>query len=151
MRQNADPSYVCLHHKTMQANWHQYIECTSGTHGHHPRTVGGPTVHPEGPWFVLATSPRTQSEIRPSVNPRPDLRSVGQVTDRGLCPWIDGPKAQLQSRLTVDQHGPSFDPRSVAIMPHRRANTRNANARNANTVPLVPDQGVLNAEFQNTI
>ena len=36
-------------------------------------------------------------------------------------------------------------------MPPRRANTRNANARNTNTVPLVPDQGVSNAEFQNTI
>ena len=36
-------------------------------------------------------------------------------------------------------------------MPPRRANTRNANARNANTVPLVPDQRVSNAEFQNTI
>ncbi|XP_015160454.1 feruloyl CoA ortho-hydroxylase 1-like [Solanum tuberosum] len=36
-------------------------------------------------------------------------------------------------------------------MPPRRANTRNANARNANTFPLVPDQVVSNAEFQNTI
>ncbi|WMV37206.1 hypothetical protein MTR67_030591 [Solanum verrucosum] len=26
---NVDPSYLCLHLKTMQANWHQYIECTS--------------------------------------------------------------------------------------------------------------------------
>ncbi|XP_049352205.1 uncharacterized protein LOC125816627 [Solanum verrucosum] len=36
-------------------------------------------------------------------------------------------------------------------MPPSRANTRNVNARNANTVPLVPDQGVLNGQFQNTI
>uniref|UniRef100_M1DRH3 Uncharacterized protein n=1 Tax=Solanum tuberosum TaxID=4113 RepID=M1DRH3_SOLTU len=36
---------------------------------------------------------------------------VRMVTDRGSCPWIDAPKAQLQSRLTVDQHGPSFDAR----------------------------------------
>uniref|UniRef100_M1D8M4 Uncharacterized protein n=1 Tax=Solanum tuberosum TaxID=4113 RepID=M1D8M4_SOLTU len=55
---------------------------TGGTHGHHPRTVDGLTVHP-----------------------------AGQVTDRSSCPWIDAPKAQLQSRLMVDQHGPSIDPR----------------------------------------
>ncbi|WMV34383.1 hypothetical protein MTR67_027768 [Solanum verrucosum] len=84
-----------------------------GTHGHHPRTVGGPTVRPAGPWFVSANSPRTQPEIWPSVDPRPDLRFVGQDTDRGSCPWIDAHKAQLQSRLMVDQHRPSFDARSV--------------------------------------
>ena len=26
---DADPGYLRLHHKTMQANWHQYMECTS--------------------------------------------------------------------------------------------------------------------------
>jgi len=26
---DTDPSYLCLHHKTMQDNWHQYIQCTS--------------------------------------------------------------------------------------------------------------------------
>ena len=40
---------------------------------------------------------------------------------------------------------------ALKIMPPRRANTRNANARNANAVLLVPDQGVSNAEFQNTM
>ncbi|WMV54513.1 hypothetical protein MTR67_047898 [Solanum verrucosum] len=63
----------------------------------------------------VSNSPRTQQEIWLSVDPRPDLRSVGQVTDRGLCPWIDSPKAQPQSRLTVDQHGPSFDVRVLSI------------------------------------
>uniref|UniRef100_M1CEM5 NDR1 n=1 Tax=Solanum tuberosum TaxID=4113 RepID=M1CEM5_SOLTU len=87
------------------------VDSTGGIHGHHPQTVRGPTVHPIGPWFVSANSPRTQLEIRPSVDPRPDLRSVGQVTNRGLCLWIDALKAQLQSQLTVDQHGPSFDAR----------------------------------------
>ncbi|KAH0693642.1 hypothetical protein KY285_020739 [Solanum tuberosum] len=29
VRRNADPSYLYLHHNTMQANWHQYIECTN--------------------------------------------------------------------------------------------------------------------------
>ncbi|WMV30353.1 hypothetical protein MTR67_023738 [Solanum verrucosum] len=86
-----------------------------GTLGHHPRTVGGPTVRPAGPWFVSANSLRTQLEIRPNDDPRPDLRSVGQVTDRGSYPWIEAPKAQLLSRLTVDQHGPSFDARSVGL------------------------------------
>uniref|UniRef100_M1DCM4 Gag-pol polyprotein n=1 Tax=Solanum tuberosum TaxID=4113 RepID=M1DCM4_SOLTU len=64
---------------------------TGGIHKHHPRIVGGPTVRPAGPWFMSANSPRTQREIRPSVDPRPDLRSVGQVTDRGSCPWINAP------------------------------------------------------------
>nr|AAT39301.2 Late blight resistance protein, putative [Solanum demissum] len=27
--QDADPGYLNLHHQTMQANWHQYMECTS--------------------------------------------------------------------------------------------------------------------------
>ncbi|WMV34816.1 hypothetical protein MTR67_028201 [Solanum verrucosum] len=48
----------------------------------------------------------------------PFCRSV--VTDRSSCPWIDAPKAQLQSRTTVDQHGPSFDPRSVGLTVDRR-------------------------------
>ncbi|WMV54720.1 hypothetical protein MTR67_048105 [Solanum verrucosum] len=26
---DADPGYLCLHRHKMQANWHQYIECTS--------------------------------------------------------------------------------------------------------------------------
>uniref|UniRef100_M1ANQ8 Late blight resistance protein n=1 Tax=Solanum tuberosum TaxID=4113 RepID=M1ANQ8_SOLTU len=26
---DADPGFLCLHHKTMQSKWHQYIECTS--------------------------------------------------------------------------------------------------------------------------
>ncbi|WMV54003.1 hypothetical protein MTR67_047388 [Solanum verrucosum] len=61
------------------------------------------------------TSPELSQKIWLSVDPRPDLRFVGQVTDRSSCPWIDAPKAQLQSRLTIDQHGPSIDPRSVGL------------------------------------
>ncbi|WMV34611.1 hypothetical protein MTR67_027996 [Solanum verrucosum] len=26
---DAGPGYLCLHHNKMQANWHQYMECTS--------------------------------------------------------------------------------------------------------------------------
>ncbi|WMV37937.1 hypothetical protein MTR67_031322 [Solanum verrucosum] len=51
----------------------------------HPRTVGGTTARPAGSWFVLANTPRTQPEIQLSVDPRPDLRFVDQVTDRGSC------------------------------------------------------------------
>ncbi|WMV57927.1 hypothetical protein MTR67_051312 [Solanum verrucosum] len=91
----------------------QFSVFSGGTHRHHPRTVGGSTVRPAGLWFVSVNFPRTQPEIRPSVDPRLDLRSVGQVTDRGSCAWIDAPKTQLQSQLTVDQHGLSFDARSV--------------------------------------
>ncbi|WMV37840.1 hypothetical protein MTR67_031225 [Solanum verrucosum] len=85
-------------------------------HGHHLWTVEAPTVLPAGPWFVSANSPRTQREIWPSVDPRPDLWSIGQVTDCGSCPWIDAPKAQLQSRWMVDQHRPSFDARLVDLI-----------------------------------
>ncbi|WMV29129.1 hypothetical protein MTR67_022514 [Solanum verrucosum] len=63
----------------------------------------------------LQPLPKPAQKIWLSVDPRPDLRSIGQVTDRSSCPWIDAPKSQLQSRTTVDQHGPSFDPRSVGL------------------------------------
>ncbi|WMV34386.1 hypothetical protein MTR67_027771 [Solanum verrucosum] len=95
---------VDQHGQSIDPGWHSR---------HHPRTVGGPTVHPTGPWFVSANSPRTKPEIRLSVDPRSDLRSVGQVTDRGSCLWIDAPKAQLLTQTTVNQHGPSIDPRSI--------------------------------------
>uniref|UniRef100_M1BE89 PHD-finger family protein n=1 Tax=Solanum tuberosum TaxID=4113 RepID=M1BE89_SOLTU len=74
-------------------------------------SAGQTTARAGGPWFTTATPPRLSQKIWLSVDPRPDLRSVGQVTDRSSCPWIDAPKAQLQSRLTVDQHEPSIDPR----------------------------------------
>ncbi|WMV25691.1 hypothetical protein MTR67_019076 [Solanum verrucosum] len=66
------------------------------------------------------TSPELSQKIWLSVDPRLDLRSVSQVTDRSSCPWIDAPKAQLQSQTTVDQHGPSFDPRSIGLTVDRR-------------------------------
>ncbi|WMV49586.1 hypothetical protein MTR67_042971 [Solanum verrucosum] len=73
----------------------QIFGVAGGTHGHHPWTVGGPTIRPAGPWFVSATSSRTQPEIWLSVDPQSDLRSIGQVTDNGSCPWINAPKSQL--------------------------------------------------------
>uniref|UniRef100_M1C426 Uncharacterized protein n=1 Tax=Solanum tuberosum TaxID=4113 RepID=M1C426_SOLTU len=104
-----------------------------GIHGHHPRTIGGPTVCPAGPWFVSATSPRTQPEIRPSVDPRPDLRLRFSA-----------------SRSRLDRFPISSSATSV-VMPPRRVNARNANARNANAIPLVPDHDVKNEEFHNAI
>ncbi|KAH0672505.1 hypothetical protein KY290_024739 [Solanum tuberosum] len=50
-----------------------------GIYGHHSWTVEGPTVRPAGPLFVSTNSPRTQPEIRPSVDPRPDLRFVEKL------------------------------------------------------------------------
>ncbi|KAH0655152.1 hypothetical protein KY285_030034 [Solanum tuberosum] len=90
-----------------------FREVAGATYGHHPRTVGQTTARASGPWFTTATPPRLSQKIWLSVDPRPDLRSVGQVTDRSSCPWIDAPKSQLQSRLTVDQHEPSIDPRTL--------------------------------------
>ncbi|WMV29225.1 hypothetical protein MTR67_022610 [Solanum verrucosum] len=86
----------------------------------------------------------------------PSCRSV--VTDRSLCTWIDAPKAQLQSQTTVDQHGPSFDPRSVGLTVDRRFRFSASRSRldrfpifssAESVVPLVPDQEVSNAEFRN--
>ncbi|WMV58674.1 hypothetical protein MTR67_052059 [Solanum verrucosum] len=46
-------------------------------------------------------------EIRP--------RSVDQTTVRGLCTWIATSLNQSLSQTTIDQHGLSFDPRSVGL------------------------------------
>ncbi|WMV15022.1 hypothetical protein MTR67_008407 [Solanum verrucosum] len=96
------------------ATWEAERAMKSKKHSRAPTTDRRRTHGPSWRSVVhVSNSPRTQPEIRLSVDPRPDLRSIGQVTDRGSCPWIDAPKAQLQARLTVDYHGPSFDPRSV--------------------------------------
>ncbi|WMV37287.1 hypothetical protein MTR67_030672 [Solanum verrucosum] len=50
-----------------------------------------------------------------SLDPRTDPRSVDQTTVRGLCPWIKTSFTQPLTRTTVDQYGPSFDPRSVGL------------------------------------
>ncbi|WMV09595.1 hypothetical protein MTR67_002980 [Solanum verrucosum] len=51
----------------------------------------------------------------PWLDSRSILQVRGQVTDRSSCSWIDVPKAQLQSRLTANQHGPSINPQSVGL------------------------------------
>ncbi|WMV55075.1 hypothetical protein MTR67_048460 [Solanum verrucosum] len=47
-------------------------------------------------------------------------RSVDQTTVCGLCPWIKTSFTQPLTRTTVDQHGPSLDPRSVGLTVDRR-------------------------------
>ncbi|WMV47006.1 hypothetical protein MTR67_040391 [Solanum verrucosum] len=88
---------------------------TDGTHGHHPWTVDGLTVHLAGPWFVTENFPRTQSEnlAKSRLMDRPTVRR----SDHG--PWFvsvdrDFPYQPL-TQTTVDQHGPSFYSRSVGL------------------------------------
>ncbi|WMV45982.1 hypothetical protein MTR67_039367 [Solanum verrucosum] len=59
---------------------------TGGTHGRHPWTVDGLTVRP-----------------------------ADQTTVCGLCPWIETSLTQPLTQTTVDQHRPSFNPRSVGL------------------------------------
>ncbi|WMV49208.1 hypothetical protein MTR67_042593, partial [Solanum verrucosum] len=76
---------------------------------------GQTTARVGGPWFTTATPPQTNSENWLSPDSRTDSRSVDQTTVRGLCPWIKTSFTQPLTRTTVDQHGPSFDPRSVGL------------------------------------
>ncbi|KAH0693670.1 hypothetical protein KY285_020767 [Solanum tuberosum] len=89
------------------------LQCA--TYGHHPRTVGQTTARPGGPWFTTATPPQPSSENWLSPDSRTDPRSVDQTTVRGLCPWIETSLTQPLTQTKVDQHGPSFDPRSVGL------------------------------------
>ncbi|WMV55524.1 hypothetical protein MTR67_048909 [Solanum verrucosum] len=62
--------------------------------------------HAGGPWFTTAIPPQTK------------LRKSGKYgpTVHGLGSWIEGPFIQPLMRTTADQHGPSFDPRSVCLI-----------------------------------
>ncbi|WMV51486.1 hypothetical protein MTR67_044871 [Solanum verrucosum] len=42
-------------------------------------------------------------------------RITDRTTVRGLCPWIETSLTQPLTQTTVEQHGPSFDPRSVGL------------------------------------
>ncbi|WMV29304.1 hypothetical protein MTR67_022689 [Solanum verrucosum] len=93
----------------------QISSVTDGTHGHHTRTVDGLTVRPAGPWFVTENFPRTQSEnlAKSRLTDRPTVRR----SDHG--PWSvsvdrEFPYQPLR-QTTVDQYGPSFDPRCVGL------------------------------------
>uniref|UniRef100_M1DQ40 Uncharacterized protein n=1 Tax=Solanum tuberosum TaxID=4113 RepID=M1DQ40_SOLTU len=50
-----------------------------------------------------------------SPDSRTDPQSVDQTTVRGLCPWIETSLTQPLTQTTIDQNGPSFDPRSVGL------------------------------------
>ncbi|WMV20074.1 hypothetical protein MTR67_013459 [Solanum verrucosum] len=84
---------------------------TGGTHGHHSRTVDGLSVRPAGPWFVTENFPRTQSEnlAKSRLTDRPTVRR----SDHGS--WIETSLTQPLTQTTVDQHGPSIDPRSIGL------------------------------------
>ncbi|WMV25251.1 hypothetical protein MTR67_018636 [Solanum verrucosum] len=81
--------------------------------------------------------------------------SLAMVEHRDLhMPWI--PTQTVLVLVVVRQNplGPDIRPQSppwAMIMPPRRVYARNVNARNANTVPLVPDHQVSNAESRNSI
>uniref|UniRef100_M1DC47 Uncharacterized protein n=1 Tax=Solanum tuberosum TaxID=4113 RepID=M1DC47_SOLTU len=79
-----------------------------GTDGHHPWTVGGSMVR--GGLRPFSQNP---PKIWPSVDPRPDLRTVGEAMNRGPGSWIEAPDSSPNCQSTVDHHGPSVDPRSV--------------------------------------
>ncbi|WMV59626.1 hypothetical protein MTR67_053011 [Solanum verrucosum] len=60
-------------------------------------------------WFVAHHCNPSQpaQKIWLSVDPRPDLRSVSQVTDRSSCPWIDAQKPSFSPELrltSMDRH-----------------------------------------------
>ncbi|WMV54831.1 hypothetical protein MTR67_048216 [Solanum verrucosum] len=59
------------------------VHPAGGTHGHLPRTVDGITVHPAGPWFVTEKFPRTQSENLSKS--RLTDRFTVRISDHG--PW----------------------------------------------------------------
>uniref|UniRef100_M1DYG4 Uncharacterized protein n=1 Tax=Solanum tuberosum TaxID=4113 RepID=M1DYG4_SOLTU len=95
---------------------YRFREVAGATYGHHPRTVGQTTARTGGPWFTAATPPKpAQKKNMLSLDSRTDPRSVDQTTVRGLCPWIETSFTQSLTQTTVDQHGPSIDPRSVGL------------------------------------
>uniref|UniRef100_M1DMN1 Integrase core domain containing protein n=1 Tax=Solanum tuberosum TaxID=4113 RepID=M1DMN1_SOLTU len=93
----------------------RFCEVTGATHGCYPRTVGQTTSRAGGPWFTTTSPPQPSSKNWLSPDSRTDPRSVDQTTVRGLCPWIETSLTQPLTQTTVDQHGPSFDPRSVGL------------------------------------
>ncbi|WMV50865.1 hypothetical protein MTR67_044250 [Solanum verrucosum] len=76
-----------------------------------PRTVGQTMACAGGPWFNTATPPQPSSEKSAKS------RLTDRPTVHGLCPWIKTSFTQPLTQTTVDQHRPSFDPRSEDAAP----------------------------------
>uniref|UniRef100_M1DXF0 Uncharacterized protein n=1 Tax=Solanum tuberosum TaxID=4113 RepID=M1DXF0_SOLTU len=78
-----------------------------------------------------ATHPPEASENWLRVDPRQDLRTVGQTTIYGLGPFMS---STVRSRL---DRFPILSSTASVITPPCRAYRRNVNARDANTAPPV--------------
>ncbi|WMV06993.1 hypothetical protein MTR67_000378, partial [Solanum verrucosum] len=88
------------------------VQPTVATHG--PLSDPRPVLWVRG--SPLQPLPKPNSENLLSLNPRTDLRSIGQTTVCGLCLWIEAPFTQPLTRTTANHHRPSFDPRSVGLI-----------------------------------
>ncbi|WMV59224.1 hypothetical protein MTR67_052609, partial [Solanum verrucosum] len=78
----------------------QFPGVASGTHGYHPRTVGGPMVRPAGPWFTHATLLLEASEklAKGQATPGPmDRRSDYGLWSRGV-----GRTLRIKPPVTTD-------------------------------------------------
>ncbi|WMV32335.1 hypothetical protein MTR67_025720 [Solanum verrucosum] len=85
----------------------------------HVHSATRPMVRPR-PVLVVRGSPlqplpKPAQKIWLSLNSQTDPQSVDQTTVCGLCSWIETSLTQPLTQTTVDQHGPSFDPRSVGL------------------------------------
>ncbi|WMV26396.1 hypothetical protein MTR67_019781 [Solanum verrucosum] len=76
---------------------------------------GQTTTRAGGPCFTTAILPCQAQKYRLSLDSRKDPRSVDQTMVRGLCLWIKTSFTQPLTQTTIDQHGPSIDPRSVGL------------------------------------
>ncbi|WMV25896.1 hypothetical protein MTR67_019281 [Solanum verrucosum] len=81
--------------------------------------IHGPYVRPR-PVLVVRGSPlqplpSQAQKNRLSLDSRTDPRSVDQTMVCGLCLWIKTSFTQPLTQTTINQHRPSFDPRSVGL------------------------------------
>ncbi|WMV43257.1 hypothetical protein MTR67_036642 [Solanum verrucosum] len=62
-------------------------------------------------WSVVHHCNPSQTQLRNLAK----SRLTDRPTVRGLCPWIRTFFTQPLTRTMIDQHGPSFDPRSIGL------------------------------------
>uniref|UniRef100_M1C3F4 Uncharacterized protein n=1 Tax=Solanum tuberosum TaxID=4113 RepID=M1C3F4_SOLTU len=75
--------------------------------------TGQTTARDGGPWFTTAT---LLNQLRKSAKSRLTDKPTVRRSDHCpvvLCPWIETSFTQPLTQTTVDQHGPSFDPRKL--------------------------------------